>query len=177
MKTPAKIPGKLLLQITRYGTGLTQDVINIDNGGSPSYALGIFQLDSTVVISGFRCVYKPRQHQLLFSCLQSYDFSYCNYSRASYCYPNNYGNVSKKVHQFEVAVLAGYTYSVNVYAVTPFGRGSYANVKHTVPPLSVRVSSVYSYVSGNYGLQLYIHWYWYYSYTYPNVVRCLIFVN
>ncbi|XP_068685724.1 uncharacterized protein [Montipora foliosa] len=101
--------------------------------------------------------------------IKSYAFSYCNYSRASYCYPNNHGNVSKKVHQFEVPVLAGYTYSVNVYAVTPFGRGTYANVKHTLPPLSVKVSSVYSYVSGNYGLQLYIHWHWYYSYTYPNV--------
>ena len=74
-------------------------------------------------------------------------------------------------------MLAGYTYSVNVYAVTPSGRGSYANVKYTVPPLSVKVSYVHSYVSGNYGLQLEIHWYWYYSSSYPNVVRCLIFVN
>ncbi|XP_068734818.1 sortilin-related receptor-like [Montipora capricornis] len=101
--------------------------------------------------------------------IKSYAFSYCNYSRASYCHHYNYGNVSKKVHQFEMAVLAGYTYSVDVYAVTPFGSGSYADVKYTVPPLSVKVSSVYSYVSGNYGLQLEIHWYWYHSYSYPNV--------
>ncbi|XP_068685727.1 uncharacterized protein [Montipora foliosa] len=101
--------------------------------------------------------------------IKSYAFSYCNHSRASYCHHYNYGNVSKKVHQFEVAVLAGYTYSVDVYTVTPFGRGSYANVKTTVPPLSVKVSSVYSYVSGNYGLQLDIHWYWYYSYSYRNL--------
>ena len=61
---------------------------------------------------------------------------------------------------FKLAVMAGSKYFIRVYAVTGYGQGSYSYLQKTVPPLNLRVSSAYSYMSGaGYGLQVYVYWY------------------
>ena len=60
-------------------------------------------------------------------------------------------------------VLAGYKYQFNVYAVTAYGQGSWANIQSAVPPLNLQVSSAYASKTGRYGLQVYLHWYGPYS--------------
>ena len=56
--------------------------------------------------------------------------------------------------------MAGSKYFIRVYAVTGYGQGSYSYLQKTVPPLNLRVSSAYSYMSrAGYGLQVYVYWY------------------
>ena len=62
--------------------------------------------------------------------------------------------------------MAGSKYFIRVYAVTGYGQGYPYYLQKTVPPLNLKVSSAYSYISGaGYGLQVYVHWYR--PYLYP----------
>ena len=93
--------------------------------------------------------------------LQSYIVGWCNLnnSRYSYCYHYNRTNVTESVTDYKLSVLAGDTYSIYVYAVTTNGQGRYKYMQKTVPPLNLKVSSVYFYKTGRYGLQVYLYWY------------------
>ena len=56
-------------------------------------------------------------------------------------------------------VLAGSTYKIIAYAVTADGSGQISRISKTVPPLNLKVSYAYSYMSGaRYGLQVYLSW-------------------
>lgn len=82
-------------------------------------------------------------------------YSYTTYRRYS---SSRYSNVSASVNRFTFSTLAGYSYSVSVYPVTTHGRGSYANVRASVPPLNWQVWDVHVSVGGRYGLELTVRW-------------------
>lgn len=60
---------------------------------------------------------------------------------------------------FKTPLLAGYTYTFYVRAVTAYGEGKESSIQVNVPPLDLQVSYLTAHSTGRYGLQVYLHWY------------------
>ncbi|XP_068762096.1 uncharacterized protein [Montipora capricornis] len=89
---------------------------------------------------------------------------------AYYCATTSSGhwllrNVSEKVTQFKMDVLAGYNYTVYVYAVTSYGQGGWKNVKISVQPLDLKVSYAHLFKTGKYRPIVFVDWHGPYGVT------------
>lgn len=91
--------------------------------------------------------------------LQHYSIFWCDATDYGYCYRYNTENVTGTQTHFKTPLLAGYTYTFYVRAVTAYGEGKESSIQVNVPPLDLQVSYLTAHSTGRYGLQVYLHWY------------------
>ena len=111
-----------------------------------------------------RCTfYSITSENVNFDLLQYYVVQWCKsrINNLQYCYMDDEHSIHVSERNFTVdGVLASSTYKIIAYAVTAdAGSGQKSIIPKTVPPLNLKVSYAYSYMSGaRYGLQVYLSW-------------------
>ena len=91
--------------------------------------------------------------------------SSCDTTRYSYCsyYRLNSSNVTGTQTRFKKKLFAGNTYTFYVRAITAYGEGKESSIQVSVPALNLKVSYVTGYITGRYGLQIYLYWRWWHT--------------